>query len=50
MMQDPLQSNAAAMKAFPQACKNFEQMASAFQTLTKNMTQTMKGMHGNGQK
>lgn len=34
------------MKAFQQACRNLEQMTSAFQAMTKNMTQAMKGMTG----
>lgn len=33
-----------AMKSFQQACRNLEQMASGFQSMTKNMTRAMKGM------
>lgn len=39
-----------SMKAFQQACRNLEQMTSAFQNMTKNITQAMKGMHGEPKK
>ncbi|MBI4477678.1 MAG: hypothetical protein HY654_10920 [Acidobacteria bacterium] len=39
-----------SMKAFQQACRNLEQMTSAFQNMTKNMTQAMKGIHGDSKK
>ena len=35
---------AQSMRAFQQACRNLEQMTSAFQSMTKNLTQAMKGM------
>ena len=45
MMKDPaFGHNNDAMKSFQQACRNLEQMTSAFQSMTKNMTQAMKGM------
>ena len=34
--------DAQSMKAFQQACRNLEQMTSAFQSMTKNLTQAMK--------
>ena len=44
-MRDPsFGHDAQSMKAFQQACKNLEQMTSAFQSMTKNLTQAMKGM------
>ncbi len=50
MMKDPtLMHNQNAMKSFEQACKNLEQMTTAFQSMAKNMTQAMKGM-GSGRK
>lgn len=45
MMRNPaVGSNAQSMRAFQQACRNLEQMTSAFQSMTKNMAQGMKGM------
>lgn len=50
MMKDPqLMQHGDAMKPFNQACRNLEQMATAFQSMTKNVTQAMKGLH-NAQK
>ena len=48
MMQDPaVMQNAGAMRAFNQASKNLEQMATAFNAMAKNMTSAMKGLpHG----
>ncbi len=47
MMRSPTFSHdAQSMKAFQQACRNLEQMTSAFQSMTKNLTQAMKGMTG----
>lgn len=48
MMKDPaLHNSGDAMKAFQQACRNLEQMTSAFQSMTKNMNKAMQGMsHG----
>jgi len=47
MMRDPaFGHDAQSMKAFQQACRNLEQMTSAFQSMTKNLTQAMKGMGG----
>jgi hypothetical protein len=43
MMKDPSwMGNNQAMKDFQQACKNLEQMASSYQTMTKNITSMMK--------
>ena len=45
MMQDPaVMQNAGAMRAFGQASKNLEQMATAFNAMAKNMTSAMKGL------
>lgn len=45
MMHGPnFAHDAQSMKAFQEACQNLEQMTSAFQSMTKNMTQAMKGM------
>lgn len=50
MMRDPqLMHQGDAMKAFNQACRDLERMASAFQSMTKNMTQAMKGLHDDRQ-
>jgi hypothetical protein len=43
MTHDPsVMKNNEAMKGFQQACKNLEQMASSFQSMTKNVTTVMK--------
>ena len=45
MAKNPmLAHNNDAMKSYQQACRNLEQMASAFQSMTKNMTSALKGM------
>ena len=45
MMKDPaFGHNNDTMKSFQQAGRNLEQMASAFQSMTKNMTKAMKDM------
>lgn len=45
MMRDPaFGRDAAAMKSFQQAGRNLEQMVSAFQKMTKNMTKVMNEM------
>ncbi|MBI2833003.1 MAG: hypothetical protein HYX76_01080 [Acidobacteria bacterium] len=47
MMRDPnFSHDAQSMKGFQQACRNLEQMTSAFQSMTKNMTQALKRMTG----
>ncbi len=46
MMKDPqLMHQDDAMKAFNEACRDLERMASAFQSMTKHMNQAMKGLH-----
>lgn len=46
MMRDPqLMHQDTAMKAFNEACRDLERMASAFQSMTKHMSQAMKGLH-----
>jgi hypothetical protein len=50
MTKDPaLMHDRDAMKSFEQACRNFEQMTTAFESMATNMTQAMKGMHGDHQ-
>ena len=45
MMKDPaFGHDNDAMKSAQQAGRNLEQMASAFQSMAKNMTKAMKGM------
>lgn len=45
MMRHPhVDRNAQSMRAFQQAWRNLEQMTSAFQSLSKNVTQAMRGM------
>lgn len=45
MMEDPtFGHNSEAMKSFEQAGRDLKQMASALQSMTKNMTKAMKGM------
>ncbi len=48
MMQDPsVMQNGSAMRAFRQAGKNLEQMATALNAMAKNMTSAMKDLpHG----
>ena len=51
MMREPsFGRSAQAMRSFQQACRNLEQMTSAFQSMTKNMTQAIKGMTGGSTK
>lgn len=46
MLNDPmLMPSDDATKAIKQASRDFEKMASAFQSMTKNMNQAMKGSH-----
>jgi hypothetical protein len=50
MTKDPaLMHDRDAMKSFEQACRNLEQMTTAFESMATNMTQAMKGMHGDHQ-
>ena len=44
MMRNPgFGHDTQSMRAFQQACRNLEQMTSAFQSMTKNMTRAMNG-------
>jgi len=51
MMRDPgFGYDAQGMRAFQQACRNLEQMTSSFQTMTKNLTQAIKGTSSGSKK
>ena len=51
MMKDPtVMGNDQVMKDFQQACKSLEQMASSFQSVTKNVTSMMKATMASAKK
>lgn len=46
MMKDPaLMHDQAAGKAFTQACRDLEKMATGFESMARNMNQAMKSLH-----